>query len=89
MKQSKLSIDKITQFSLCPPEFRCIIDMVGNYYRWFYIELKHKINSENMETYITDDLYDTLWIDGLQRQVNVRKQELPELMLWCDKIEVK
>ena len=47
-KQSKLSIDKITQLSLCPPEFWCIIDMVGNYYRWFYIEMKHKINSENM-----------------------------------------
>ena len=40
-----------------------------------------------METYTTDDLFDTLWIDGLQRQVKFQKQALPELMLWCDKIE--
>ena len=40
-----------------------------------------------METYITDDLSDTLWINGLQRQVDVRKKALPELMFWCDKIE--
>ena len=81
MKQSKLLINKITQLSLRTPEFRCIIDMVGNYYQWLYIEMKHKINSDNMETYITDDIYDTLWIDGLYRQVKVLKQALPELML--------
>ena len=51
--------------------------------------MKHKINSDNMETYITDDISDTLCIDGLQRQVKVLKQALPELMLWCDKIEVE
>ena len=51
--------------------------------------MKHKIDSDTMETYITDDLSDTLWIDGLQRQVKVRKQALPELMLGCDKIEVE
>ena len=63
--------------------------MVGNYYRWFYIEMKHKIYSETMETYTTDDIYDTLWIDGLQHQVKVRKQSFPELMLWYEKIEVE
>ena len=89
MKQSKSLIDKIKQFSILPPEFWCIIDMVVNCYLWFYIDMNHKINSENMETYINDDLSDTLWIDGLQRQVKVRKQALPELMLWCDKIEVE
>ena len=51
--------------------------------------MKHKIYIETMETYITDDLSDALWIDGLQRQVKVCKQALTYLMLWCDKIEVK
>ena len=40
LKQTKLSIDKISQFSLRPPEFRSTIDMVGNYFRWFHIEMK-------------------------------------------------
>ena len=40
-----------------------------------------------MKKYITDYLSDTIFIDGLQRQVKVRKQAFPELMLWCDKIE--
>ena len=42
-----------------------------------------------METYVTDDISDTLWIDVFQCQVKVRKQALHELMLWCDKIEVE
>ena len=42
-----------------------------------------------MKKYITDYLSDTIFIDGLQRQVKVRKQAFPELMLWCDKIEVE
>ena len=62
--------------------------MFGNYYLWFYIETKHKIDNETMEKYITDDLSDTLWIYGLQRQAKVQKQAFPELMLWCDKIGV-
>ena len=32
---SNVSIDKITKFSLRPPEIRNIVTELGNYYRWF------------------------------------------------------
>ena len=35
--------------------------------------MKHKIDTDTVETYIPDDISDTLWIDGLQRQAKVRK----------------
>jgi len=37
IKLSKISTDKITQFSIRPPELKYIIDQVGNYYRWIKI----------------------------------------------------
>ena len=88
LKLSKVSIDKISQFSLRPPEFRSTIDMVGHYYRWFYITTKTKIKDTVMESKLSVTLSESVWIDGLQRQVQVRKKALPEIMLWCNQIEM-
>ena len=63
--------------------------MVGNYYGWFQIDIEKKIDSKIIERDITKDLSDFLWIDGLQRQVIVRKLALPELIPWRDKIELE
>lgn len=43
-----MKFDKITQFCLRPPEFRSTIDMVCYYYRWFYIYMKYKLNSNEI-----------------------------------------
>ena len=87
LKQSNLSIDKITQYCLRPPEFRKTIDMVGHYYRWFYIQMNSKLDSVKMDEMINQSLEVTWWVDGLQRQVKLRKIALSELMDWCDYIE--
>ena len=68
-----MRFDKITQFCLRPPEFRTIIDMVGYYYRWFYIDMKHKLKSNEINDAIHTSLKKTSWIDGLQRKVKLRK----------------
>ena len=87
IKQSKVSVDKVMQFSLRPPELRSTVDKVGNYYRWFYICMKDKISSQDMEKTISVSLDETHWIDGLQRQVKLQTKAIPELIHWCSQLE--
>ena len=47
------SVDKITQFSLRPPELLKLLDMVGNYFCWFQIS-KSKTNADALEIMITE-----------------------------------
>ena len=61
-----------------------IIDMVGNYYRWFYIDMKDKVKGEDLEKNTTIDLKFSSWIDCLERKVKLREMDLPELLEWCD-----
>lgn len=84
-KLSKLSIDKITQFSLRPPELMKVFDNPGDYYRWFYTKNK-KVKKTDLSDLIVDDVTKTSWIDGLQRQVKVRTKALKEIEKWCEKI---
>ena len=37
VQKSNISVDKVTQFSLRPPELREIVTQVESYYRWFHI----------------------------------------------------
>ena len=37
VKLSKITIDKVTQFGLRPPEFLKLFSKLGDYYRWFVI----------------------------------------------------
>lgn len=76
---SKVSIDKITKFSLRPPELRDIIRKVEHYYRWFYIVPK-QLNQEEMLEGLNANVRRTLWIDSLQNQIQLRKNALPELI---------
>ena len=86
LKLSKLSVDKITQFSLRPPEFLKVFDKVGEYYRWFSIS-KTKIKVDMLPEKIVSVLSESCWIDGLQRQIRVRKEAMSEILLWCDEIQ--
>jgi hypothetical protein len=79
LKMSKVSIDKISEFSVRPPEFRSIFDYVGQYYRWFSI-VRKKLNGEKMNEKLSATLEESYWIDGLQRQVRVRRKALPEIL---------
>ena len=86
LKLSKMSVDKITQYGLRPPELLRVVNMLGKYYRWFEI-LPGKIKTSELQYYISTNLYKSSWIDCLQRQIKLKKSALPEIMLWCDKRE--
>ena len=55
LKLSTMSVDKITQFSIRPPELRYLFDQVGNYYRWFEISSK-KVNEDTMREIISNNI---------------------------------
>ena len=46
--------------------------MIGNYYRWLYIIMDKKLKLDQMNTGLKKYLIETLWVDGLQRQVKLR-----------------
>ena len=56
LKQSKVSVDRISVFSLRPPELMDIIDTTRNYFRWIHIEkgtiggdeLKQKLKKKHL-----------------------------------------
>ena len=50
LKLSKLSVDKVTQFSLRPPELLHVFDKLEYYFRWFEIE-STKINVNKFDTF--------------------------------------
>ena len=84
LKLSKISVDKITQYGLRPPELLRFINMLEKYYRWFEI-IPGKVKVREFKDYISTNLYRSCWIDCLQRFIQVKKRALPEIMLWCDK----
>ena len=45
LKKSKKGYDKVTQFQLRPIENKLVIDMAGQYYRWFYVDMSTKMSS--------------------------------------------
>jgi hypothetical protein len=79
LRLSQYSVDRITQFSLRPPELRAVINKPGDYFRWFTIEHKKKITGEDLQKAISDDLHCTMLIDGFQHVVKLRVKALPEV----------
>ena len=65
LKQSRVSIDKITPFSLRPPELRKFIRRTSHYFRRFSIEQK-RVKANDMVELINGSLSESIWIDSLQ-----------------------
>ena len=86
LKLSGVSVDKVSQFGLRPPELMKLFSYLGDYYRWF--EIGEKIKNDKIPLMVHPDLMWSCWVDGLQRKVTVRKKALEEIMCWCDKVEV-
>ena len=84
LKLSKLSVDKITQFGLRPPEFIQLFNKVSDYFRWFHVGKKVKV--DEFPDKLKNSLLETIRIDALQRQIRLRKKILPEIMAWCEKV---
>jgi hypothetical protein len=57
LRLSQCSVDRVTQFSLRPPELRLLFDELGNYFRWFSIEESKVLKGADLEIIINDDIY--------------------------------
>ena len=66
-------VDKDTKFSLRYLELRSTIDMIGKYYFLLYIIIDKEFNLDQNNVVNKNYLKETLWFDGLQRQVKLRK----------------
>lgn len=78
LRLSQHSVDRITEFSLRPPELREVFDQVGNYYRWFTIEGK-VYTGESLEELVNDSLAQSAFVDGFRRKVKLRASAIPEV----------
>ena len=83
LKMSTLTVDKVTQFSVRPPELMFIFDQLGNYFRWFKIVPKI-VKEGQMREIIHDNIRLTSWVDGLQRLVKIRRKALPEVIRYIN-----
>ena len=72
VKLSKVSVDKVTKFCLRPLELLQLFNMMGDYYRWFNFD--GRTQDAMIPIKITSILLETCWINGLQRQIRVRKK---------------
>jgi predicted GIY-YIG superfamily endonuclease len=86
LKLSKISIDRISLFSLRPPELRLLFNTPRNYYRWFSIENK-KIKGDNLDKKLSDCVFKSIWVDGLLHQIRLRKKALPEVKQYLDSVD--
>ena len=80
-------MDKITQFSIRPPELCLCFDQVGNYYRWFKIDDRPQ-KKEYLLEIISNDISTSSWVDGQCRIVRVRKKALREIMSWLNNVVI-
>ena len=80
--KSSISIDKVSKFSVRPPELRQITDKLGDYFRFFYVT-PSKLRYNDIATVINDDVWKSAWVDGLGHIVKVRYNAIHELATHC------
>ena len=79
------SMDKISEFSVRPPELCSCFDQVGNYYRWFYIE-KTTIEKEKLIKLLNANLSQSTWIDSHFRVIRIQNKAINEAIKWLDDV---
>ena len=85
LKTSKVSVDKITIFSLRPPEFRSLFNTTRNYFRWFRRDDK-KTKGDEINDTLSDSIYSSIWVDSLQFKVQLRFKALPEVLDYIESL---
>jgi predicted GIY-YIG superfamily endonuclease len=86
LRRSNVSLDKVSIFSIRPPELRQLFNRIGFYFRWFQVSNK-TLKGERIMEMIGEDLERSSWIDGLQHQVLVRRKALGEILDYCNSLE--
>ena len=87
IEESKISIDKISQFSIRPTEFCYVFDKVEIYYRWFETVENTVLSCNEMLVKLSINMECSMWIDGLQRIVKFREAALPEIYKWLEDLQ--
>ncbi len=83
-----ISVDRITIFSVRPPELRHIFDIVGNYFRWFARSKASLLNAEEIAAVMNrSNLQKSTWVDGLGYIVWVCAAALPEILSYIESAE--
>ena len=85
-KNSTISLDKISIYGVRCPELLQIIDMVGNYFRWFHISEKICQRSE-IEEKLNIDENMSFWIDGCSKITKIRYKAIPEIKSYLSSIQ--
>ena len=88
LKQSKVSVDRISVFSLRPPELMEIFDTTRNYFRWIHIE-KGAIGGDELKQKLKRNIYRSSFVNCLQQQNYVRLKALPEIKNYIIELEKK
>ena len=73
--QTSVSIDKVSRFSIRPPELRYLIDNIGMYYCWFYIN-PERLNYNQIKNELHNDIFNSSWIDGLCIKVHLQRRSI-------------
>ena len=84
---SPISVDKVTKYSVRPPELRHVIRTLGHYYRWFFVK-NERIGREKLELILMESLHTSVWIDGLQNHVLVRVKAFDEISTFLDDLVI-
>ena len=78
-----LHVDKVTQFSLRPPELRSIFNNIGQYFRWFSCS-QVRLSYNQMVEALNRDILKSQWIDAFGCPVRVRFNALKEIVKYFD-----
>ena len=76
--RSHVSVDRISKFSIRPPEFIGLFDNPGDYFRWFRIK-SNTYTRETISMFLAGDASQANWFDGVLHSVFVRDKALKEV----------
>lgn len=76
--------DKISQFSLRPPELLKVFTNPIDYYRYCQID-KKQMNFDEITQVLSSNLNKRVWVDGLGRKVMIRSKGVSEINEICQK----
>ena len=82
-----ITLDRISEFGIRPPELRVLFDTVGNYFRWFHIS-QIMIDEERMNELVVTNIHCSHWVDGIMRVIKVRLKALEEIMVYINSLEL-
>mmetsp|Transcript_19481 Transcript_19481/g.27406 ORF Transcript_19481/g.27406 Transcript_19481/m.27406 type:complete len:548 (+) Transcript_19481:1364-3007(+) len=86
IKQCPISVDKISQFGVRPPELRHLFNRVDQYYCWFIIQKGKTISGSKLHELISEDLKKSIFVDGMQQQIKLRMRAIPEIRQYFEEL---